>query len=304
MRKVGHDQPFDHIAVIYNPRSHSQKADKIAARLVRRLKRAGFSNITLADSQHFGHARELAYQVAAKYKTPLIISVSGDGGYNEVINGIMDAKEDGTAQQPYAAVEAAGNANDHYTVLRHKTTLVQAFKRNDVLPIDLLQLEARAADFQLKRYAHSYIGFGVTPYIARELNLQKRTRLQEIQLLASMVAKFPPFLVQFENGTEKAFDSLIFSNIRRMAKVLRVARQTEPDDGSFEVVAHPHQKRRAFVLTAIKTAVRGRKSSQKAINYSFALPEAQSVQFDGEVIQLPAGCEITITCKHHALRTF
>jgi diacylglycerol kinase (ATP) len=39
----------------------------------------------------------------------LIVAVSGDGVYNEVVNGIMDV-EGGSA---LSAVAAGGNANDH-----------------------------------------------------------------------------------------------------------------------------------------------------------------------------------------------
>lgn len=301
--KATRDQLFDHVLIIYNPHASSQRAERIAARLKRRLVRQGIQHIEMAASKQPGHARELANKAARQYAMPLVISVSGDGGYNEVINGLMDAVDAGQAKTPYAAVEAAGNANDHYKVVREKS-LALALKRQQVLAIDLLFLEAKAKDFELSRYAHSYIGFGVTPYIARELNKSHLTRWQELQMLARMVAKFPPFEIQHPDGNSEKLDSLIFSNIRRMAKVLQVAKQTKPDDGTFEVVKHPHQRRRTFVLTAVKLAVRGRKSSQKTTRYRFTLPHAQAVQFDGEVVQLPAHCQVTITCKPQTLRTF
>lgn len=298
----GSGPAFDRVAVIYNPRSTSRRSEKIARRLVRRLQRAGLSNIRLEYTKRPGHAWELAKKAAARYAHPLIISVSGDGGYNEVINGVMEAVAEGEAGDPVCAVEAAGNANDHYNVIRTKP-LIQAIKQQNVLQIDLLLLEAKAKNFTLKRYAHSYIGFGVTPHVARELNLQKLNRWRELQILVRTMAQFRSFQVQFDDGTSGDYDSIVFSNIRRMAKVLRITRQTEPDDGSFEMVRHPHSSKYLLLWSAIKIAVRGPRASQKIKRFSFTLPQPQAVQFDGEVVQLPAHCRVTVSCRHHALKT-
>jgi diacylglycerol kinase (ATP) len=47
--------------------------------------------VTLQPTRHPGHARELAHAAAAAGR-PLIIAVSGDGVYNEVVNAVMDAE--------------------------------------------------------------------------------------------------------------------------------------------------------------------------------------------------------------------
>ena len=67
--------------------------------------------------------------------SPLIVSVSGDGGYNEVVNGVMDAGND----RAVCAVRAAGNANDHRRVTREQP-LADAIVAGDVRRIDLLRL--------------------------------------------------------------------------------------------------------------------------------------------------------------------
>ena len=36
--------------------------------------------------------------------------------------------------------------------------------------MDLISISAASQDFELQRYAHSYIGFGITPEIGHELN--------------------------------------------------------------------------------------------------------------------------------------
>ena len=45
--------------------------------------------VALQPIQHAGHARELT-RVSAATGRPLIVAVSGDGVYNEVVNGIFD----------------------------------------------------------------------------------------------------------------------------------------------------------------------------------------------------------------------
>ena len=77
---------FDTIVLIYNPKSTNDaqaKAEDFKADLKKIHYRA-----KLAPTDHRGHAREIAKHYVAKYSNPLIISVSGDGGYNEVVNGV------------------------------------------------------------------------------------------------------------------------------------------------------------------------------------------------------------------------
>ena len=61
-------------------------------------------------TNHTGHATELAREAAAT-GSPLIVSDSGDGGYNEVVNGAM----------------ASGNAN-HHARFMHDEPLVELKK--------------------------------------------------------------------------------------------------------------------------------------------------------------------------------
>ncbi len=64
--------------------------------------------VDLVPTEHAAHATELS-RTAAGAGSPLVVSVSGDGGYNEVVNGVRQAGNERAA----SAVLAAGNANDH-----------------------------------------------------------------------------------------------------------------------------------------------------------------------------------------------
>jgi NADPH2:quinone reductase len=99
---------FDRIVLVYNPanpRIPLTLAESVRDDLCRQLPDMP---VTFQPTRYPGHARELAHAAAGTGR-PLIIAVSGDGVYNEVVNGIMDV--DGSSA--VSAVAAGGNANDH-----------------------------------------------------------------------------------------------------------------------------------------------------------------------------------------------
>lgn len=111
---------FDRIVVIFNPHSTGDAAalaEQLDAELTARL---ADTPVTLSPTEHAGHAQDLA-PYAARTGRPLIVSVSGDGGYDEVIDGAV------AAGNPAAicAVLAAGNANDHARTVQEQP-LVEA----------------------------------------------------------------------------------------------------------------------------------------------------------------------------------
>ncbi|MEU7811821.1 acylglycerol kinase family protein [Pseudonocardia sp. NPDC049154] len=152
--------PFNRIVVIFNPHSTgsaAELAEGLCADLSRRLPRTW---VHLSPTEHAGHARDLARN-AARTPRSLIVSVSGDGGYNEVIDGVMQAGDTGTV----CAVMAAGNANDHRRTTGEQP-LGDAIVAGDVRRLDLLRLTVGHGPDALVRYAHSYIGMGLTPIVA------------------------------------------------------------------------------------------------------------------------------------------
>ncbi len=90
--------------------------------------------VQLCPTEHAGHARDLAAHAAATGR-PLIVSVSGDGGYNEVVDGVMQAGNPDVV----CAVMAAGNANDHRRTTGEQP-LADAIVDGEVRRIDLLRL--------------------------------------------------------------------------------------------------------------------------------------------------------------------
>src|SRR3954467_14626180 len=143
--------PFDRIVIVFNPRSTGNapaSAEELRADLTRRLPDVP---VQLRPPQHAGPAREIAREVAATGR-PLLVSVSGDGGYNEVVDGVLQSGND----QAVCAVRAAGKANDHRPSTRSQP-LADAIVAGYVRRIDLLRLTVGTGDGADVRYAHSYI---------------------------------------------------------------------------------------------------------------------------------------------------
>jgi diacylglycerol kinase family enzyme len=293
---------FDHIAIIYNPKSTGD-APKMAKDLFDSVnghfeviqKRA-----TLYPTKRAGDAIEISYDIASKYARPLIVSVSGDGGYNEVINGVMAAKKLFPAQKPVVAVMGAGNANDHKRVMRSDTPLIRLIKRAEVKSFDLISLHAKAKDFDLQRYAHSYIGFGITPEVGHALNKHGKSRWNEAWLTFKTLKDFKPFSITRDDVT-KLYDSLVFANINEMAKFVKLDSKNTVHDNQFEVVSVRHRGVFHTITSLVSAVVHGFKNAPSFSTFSFSLPEPQLVQLDGEIVELPEKSAVTIKSHHAAI---
>lgn len=187
-------------------------ARKFAKRIKSRLPK---QKVELIATERAGHAEELAYSLAKSSKNPLIVSSSGDGGYHEVVNGALKAQNEG--RKVTTGLLPAGNANDHYRTL-HKKGVVEQIAKGKVQKIDVLKIVGRSKGKLVERYAHSYIGIGLTPKVGRELNRTKLNLLNEaiIVLKVLFLAKSTKLKVY---GEVKHYDSIIFSNMTPYIKL-------------------------------------------------------------------------------------
>ncbi len=285
---------FDRVVLIFNPQSTGdaqnkaqELRDELAVRVPELL-------VELVETQHAGHARELAADAAASGR-PLIVSISGDGGYNEVVDGAMRAGNDNAA----CAVLAAGNANDHdRTTAEHP--LVDAIVSGEVCRIDLLRLTVD----DTSRYAHSYIGLGISPAVALDLEKGGKGSLREVFTTARAFARFRPFEIERPDGTRGRFDSIIFANINQMAKVATLSEgDGRPDDGAFEVITLRHAAKWRILGTALKASLRGLGHQPSVTEYAFTTVGATPIQVDGEVTELGAHTQVRVDIAPKALRT-
>ena len=288
---------FDRIVIIFNPHSTGnaqESAEELRGQLAVRLPELP---VTLSPTQHAGHARDLARDAAAA-GSPLVVSVSGDGGYNEVVNGMMDAANARAA----CAVRAAGNANDHRRVTREQP-LADAIVAGEIRRLDLLRLTVGAGPTAEVRYAHSYIGVGLTPVVAVDLEKGGKGSWREIASVVRGFARFRPFPIRLEDGRRRRIDSLVFANIAEMAKHARLSEGGSPDDGRFEVITQRQTGKLRVLATAVRAATRGLGPQPSATHYAFTTLVPMPLQLDGELIELEKDTPVTVDIAPLALRT-
>lgn len=290
-------EAFSDIAIIFNPESTGD-APTLAKKLAHDLKKRGFTP-KLEPTDHAGHATEIACRISLAHERPLIISVSGDGGYNEVINGAMEAKNKSKKARPIVSVLGAGNANDHYRVM-HDRPIVDLIVEQSIKPLDLISISATAPKTALSRYAHSYIGFGITPEVGDELNRHGKNFLSEMKLVIKTFMKFRPFEV-IHDGQTRLCDSLVFANINEMAKFVKLDEKNTVHDGKFEVIEFAHRGKPALLANMLRVAITGIKNPPSYSAYSFRISTELTVQSDGEIDQLPKDSIITVTSHPKAI---
>ncbi len=283
--------------MVFNPHSTGD-APALAAELQADLaERLPDLPVRLEPTQYAGHARVLAGEAAATGR-PLVVSVSGDGGYNEVVDGVVKAGND----RAVCAVKAAGNANDHRRATRERP-LVDAIVAGEVKRIDLLRLTiGRGTDARVQ-YAHSYIGMGLTPVVAIDLEKGGKGSFREIVSVVRTFAGFRPFTIELEDGRRRSFDSLLFANIAEMAKYATLSETGRPDDGRFEVITLPHTAKWRVLATALRAAIRGLGPQPTARHYSFTTIKPIPLQVDGELLALDPGTPVRVDIAPAALAT-
>ena len=286
---------FDAICVIFNPHSTGD-APALAAKLRDQLEEdlPYAPEIRMLPTEHAGHAVDLAKE-AASTPNALVVSVSGDGGYNEVINGVMSAESTDTV----CAVVPAGNANDHQRTTARQP-LAEAVAEGHVRKMDLLHLSTGNGAEAV--YAHSYIGFGLTPVVAIDMEKGNKGALKEMVSAVRTFAQFRPFRIQHTDGTRAKIDSLVFANIPQMAKVATLSEaQDRPADGKFEVILFPHAAKWKVLLKAARAATTGLGDQPSVARYEFIALKPMPYQLDGEVRSVPAHTQVRVESAPSAL---
>lgn len=278
-------ETVDSVLIVFNPGSTGD-ADALARQLRGELAAVRPElRVDLRPTEYAGHARDIACEAASGPGRPLIVSASGDGGYNEVVNGIMDVP--GT--EAAAAVLPAGNANDHDRVTSRRP-LHDAILDGRTEKMDLLAMTLGDAPV---RHAHSYIGFGLTPVVALEIEEGGKGSVREIVSTVRSFWAFTPFRIRFADGNVRRVDNLLLANISEMAKVAEVS-QGRPDDGRFEVILMEHRPKWRVLFTAIRAAVRGLGPQPTAEDFRFTALDPMPVQIDGEVEDLEAATAVQV----------
>lgn len=290
--------PFDEIVIIYNPNSTGNSEDNAKALAKELRAEVPRVSVRLRKTTHAGHAKEIGEKYAAKDANALLVSSSGDGGYNELVNGVLAHKTKRLA----VAVLPSGNANDHHHATA-EASLLDRITIGEAEQIDVLKIEGVRNGRDWQHYAHSYVGLGLTAYIGRKLTEAELNPLLEKWLVVKNLFTFNHITVRPPGaGQWQRYQSIVFANISRMSKVLKMPESTDMKEGELEMYTI---KRRSLVYTLsrlLATAAVGDDPAWRGQKYSLEIKRAIEVQCDGEVFRLDGGTIIEVRVLKRVLR--
>jgi diacylglycerol kinase family enzyme len=291
---------YSTVAIIYNPNStgfSKAMAEDYKKNIQGRIPE---QKVKLIATRYAGHGEKLAYKIAKQSKNPLIISSSGDGGYNEVVNGAMKAQNEGF--KPTTGLLPAGNANDHYYTV-HTEDSIDLIIAKKPKRIDLLRMSYVSNKKNIQRYAHSYIGFGISSMVSKELNKTKLNRFKETWLVIRTLLTISPVELTVDNITGK-YDSIIASNADKMSKYLNVSSPSRMDDGLFEVTISRHENKFKLIALILRASLIKLKEDKQTNTFSLDTIEQTVAQADGEILTIDPNTRVDILIEKQVLNCY
>jgi len=286
---------FHTVIIIYNPNSTGDSESNAKDFAEKLRQRDAKLKVSIIPTKFAGHAEEIASNYAESEET-LIISSSGDGGYNEVINGVMLSEGEAST-----AVLPSGNANDHHRAVAPDDMLAGIVKAR-VRKIEVIKVTGMMNGKTWERYAHSYVGFGLTPKVGKVLTEARPNALTEKWHVIKQAFAFKHVKIQTD-GEIHRYNSLIAATIDRMSKVIKLDDDASMNDGKMEI----YESRFISPLRTIKdllfASTKGITPTIRTKSFMLSSPRPLLVQLDGEVFTLDAKQQVTLTCEKDRLAT-
>jgi diacylglycerol kinase (ATP) len=281
--------------VILNPTSGSGTGGRKEALLVSELNRLEL-DYDLTRTEARGHAIQLARQAAVD-GYDVVVAAGGDGTVNEVINGLLQAEEEG---QPLRAlgVLCVGRGNDFADgvgIPADPEEACRVLQQNQQMRIDVGRVSG--GDFPDGRYFGNCVGAGFDAVTTIEVG--KLPRLGGFASFFLAVVK-TIFLSNYNLHARIEYDdqvlrqsSMLISvmNGRRLGGGFWMAPEGKPDDGLFDLcIARAVSRRRIFSL--IPHFMRGDQFTQPEITSA----RARKICITAERGGLPAQTDGEIIC--------
>ena len=213
--------------VIYNPYSGRKKKKNFEEEFINILENSGYET-EFVKTEYRGHAREIALNAK---KVDLIISIGGDGTFNEVMTGNLKREKRITL-----AHIPLGTANDIGAMFGYEKDIIKNLKL-------ILNGEEKAIDICLiNGQPFVYVaGFGKFVNISYDTprNLKKKYGYLAyvIEGLKEVIKKIPLYEVEYYiDGVkyEDKFSFMLISNANRIAGINNFYKDVKLDDDAFE----------------------------------------------------------------------
>lgn len=289
--------------IIVNPTSGRGTGEQSVPLIETQLRNLGL-NFQIQRTERPWHAAELAHQ-AAQEGFDVIVSAGGDGTLNEVLNGLMIAKETG-CNLPALGVLSVGRGNDFAFSMRIPTNLeagCQTLADDHRQRIDIGRVSGGL--YPQGRYFGNGIGIGFDAVVGFEALKLKRLHGFPSYLVAAIKTIFlyfqAPTVQITSEGQMTTLPALMVSimNGRRMGGGFMMAPQSLANDGLFDVCI-AHQVSRPQIFGLIPKFMQGTQDGHPAIQRIHtralqvtALQGVLPAHADGETLCVD-GTELTI----------
>lgn len=260
---------MDKVMLIYNPTAEKGYAAKKLPQIKNLLEQAGVE-YDLVTTTGSGHAIEVARQ-AAEDGAALVIAAGGDGTVNEVVNGLMQAKVNGSGR-PALGVLPIGRGNDFAFGVGIPLELENAVKvlaEGKRRTIDIGHFAG--GDYPGGRYFANGIGMGFDTVVGFEADKIKRLHGAASYLVALLrtiflYSKAPVYEVNLDNVTlHQPFLMISVMNGRRMGGTFYMAPDSSPSDDTFDLCLAGHVSQIKILPLAMKF-LNGSQAGHPAVN--------------------------------------
>ncbi len=281
--------------IIVNPTSGRGYAETVIPKIEERLS-AHKLDFEIMRTEHPWQAADLAEE-AAKNSVDVVVSASGDGTANEVLNGLMRARSAGFSQTAMGILPI-GTGNDFAYGMGLPDDLEKAcvtLAENKRMTIDVGIV--KGGDYPEGRYFGNGVGIGFDAAVGFEAEKVTWTRGLLAYLIAAMRTVFlyynAPTVEMTYNGKTITQPSLMISimNGQRMGGGFYMAPESSPKDGELDLcIASEAPKLRIFQL--INYFLSGTQAGQPEIK------TGRTKQISVKAIQgtLPAHCDGETLC--------
>ena len=281
--------------IIVNPTSGRGYAEKMIPAIEDKLKEIGL-DFDLVQTERPWHAAELAEQ-AALDGYDVVVSASGDGTANEVINGLMNAQNKGKNKTAMGII-TVGTGNDLAYGMNIPGNFDECFS---VLSEDNRRLMdiglVSGGDYPDGRYFANGVGMGFDAAVGFEAVKIRWTRGLLAYLIAAVRTVFLYFtapLVQItydENCIEQTSLMTSIMNGQRMGGGFYMAPNGDPGDGWLDLcIAASASKMRIFQL--ITYFMKGTQATQPEVKTG----RARKISITAIKGTLPAHCDGETLC--------
>jgi diacylglycerol kinase (ATP) len=282
--------------IIVNPISGRGFAGKMIPVIEEKLKAIGL-DFDLVQTERPWHAAELA-EKAALDGFDVVVSASGDGTANEVINGLMRAKDKG-ANQTAMSIITVGTGNDMAYGLNipgNYDDCFQVLKDDKRRMVDIGLV--KGGDYPEGRYFANGVGMGFDAAVGFEAIKIRWTRGLLAYLIGALKTVFlyytPPIVrITYDDTTiEQASLMTSIMNGQRMGGGFYMAPKGDPGDGWLDLcIASSAPKLRIFQL--ITYFMKGTQATQPEVKTA----RAKKVSITALKGTMPAHCDGETLCN-------